>query len=291
MLKEFGRGENQHLIKLVAIVRFGNAESYMLFPWADCDLASYFLRYTFAPEENPSRYLAWLAAQMTGLADAVRFIHDPKHLNPNGEQLYGRHGDIKPENILWFRGRGDPEYGILVLSDLGISAVHRDNSKSSIPNKRIENWTPGYQPPELSIDGNDGNVERSFDIWSLGCVFLEMLVWYLDGWKDGVEKFKDDRKKEVTGDSVKETVFYSLSWEEDGQRCVFGIKKMVYQVKGSYCYHLKFFRKSLWNTDHDSPAEVQRHPHASKIACHRSRGGGPYRESHADHQITQREKN
>jgi hypothetical protein len=29
--------------------------------------------------------------------------------------------------------------------------------------------------------GNDGMVSRSFDIWSLGCVYLEFVTWFLGG--------------------------------------------------------------------------------------------------------------
>jgi serine/threonine protein kinase len=40
--------------------------------------------------------------------------------------------------------------------------------------------TPTYRPPECEIEGSI--VSRAFDIWSLGCVFLEFITWYLGGW-------------------------------------------------------------------------------------------------------------
>lgn len=138
--------------------------------------------------------LSWIMQQCYGIVDAVAFIHNPGVLNPQGDPVFGRHGDIKPENILWFKKRLDSGgMGALVLSDLGLAAIHRDKSRSNIPGHDIP-ATPNYRPPECNMDGEKGFISRSFDIWTLGCLFLELLVWLLNGWQ-GRQDFREDRCK------------------------------------------------------------------------------------------------
>lgn len=119
----------------------------------------------------------------------MAFIHEPGDLmrDVQGSRLYGRHGDIKPENILWLSKRQSVGgLGALVLSDLGLTSVHRDNSRSNVPGEIIER-TPNYRPPECDMDGPQGHVSRSFDTWTLGCLFLRCIVWALEGWNGRVD--------------------------------------------------------------------------------------------------------
>lgn len=46
-------------------------------------------------------------------------------LKAKDQHIYGRHGNMKPENILWFSDQ-DSEYGrgVLKTADLGITAFH-----------------------------------------------------------------------------------------------------------------------------------------------------------------------
>lgn len=176
----------------------------------------------------------WMVEQCYGIVSAVAFIHDPNVLNPEGARMYGRHGDIKPENILWFQKRQKPGgMGALVLSDLGLAAIHRDQSRSNIPGHAIP-ATPNYRPPECDMDGEDGHISRSFDIWTLGCLFLEFLVWTLDGW-EGRQNFRQDRcmSDYLNGQT---DVYFDIKWtrgERDTAEYFFQVKDKVTEV----CQH------------------------------------------------------
>jgi serine/threonine protein kinase len=123
--------------------------------------------------------------------EALAFLHNPKLL-PEYEDCgpgvlkYGKHGDIKPSNVLWFQSAG---HGSLVVTDFGIGEFHGTNSRSNIPNKGLPN-TPSYRPPECDIEG--GRISCLFDVWGLGCLFLEMACWLLRGDK-GRKCFETDR--------------------------------------------------------------------------------------------------
>jgi serine/threonine protein kinase len=56
--------------------------------------------------------------------------------------------------------------------------MHSTYSRSKVPNRNIP-ATPDYKPPESELEG--GVYSRAFDIWSFGCVLLEMVCWTLGG--------------------------------------------------------------------------------------------------------------
>jgi serine/threonine protein kinase len=139
--------------------------------------------------------------------------------------LYGRHGDIKPENILLFRRDGKE---ILVLSDLGLTAVHREVSRSNLPGKSIP-VTPNYRPPECDMDGPIGYISRSFDIWTLGCLFLEFIVWTLCGW-EGRNKFNSERYSPYINGIQTNVYFDVMGLANEPNRGLFKIKDKVMEA-------------------------------------------------------------
>ncbi|KAG7109667.1 hypothetical protein HYQ44_011651 [Verticillium longisporum] len=95
--------------------------------------------------------------------------------------------------------------GILKLSDFGLSETHRNPSRS----RNMSNTNPGpYRAPEY--DGNDLKVSIESDIWSLDCVFCELVTWAIRG-HVGVSTFAKKRKKENARKSA------SKAWNEDNR--------------------------------------------------------------------------
>lgn len=75
------------------------------------------------------------------------------------------HLDIKPENLLYFNKDGTQS---LKLCDFGISMPWTLQGEMST---RV--ITAGYRPPEIVMDCS--RYDYSADVWSLGCVFYEMI--------------------------------------------------------------------------------------------------------------------
>jgi len=184
MLKKFNGLVHDHLVTLLGTYTHKQQFS-MIFPSAECDVEEYWEERNCTPNSGDIDFVRWVSSQCRGIMEAVDVIHNPPHLLK--DKVFGRHGDIKSENILWFKSPKNLGRGIWVISDLGLSAFHRDVSRSMIPNQSIA-WTPAYRPPECDIDG--GTISRAFDIWTLGCFYLEMVCWLLGGWqlKDRFEK-------------------------------------------------------------------------------------------------------
>lgn len=177
MLKKFNGLVHDHLVTLLGTYTH-KKQFNMIFPSAECDIEDYWEKRNPTPNSDDIDFMRWVSSQCRGIMEAVNVIHNPPHLVK--DKVFGRHGDIKPENILWFKSPNEAGRGIWVISDLGLSAFNREQSRSMIPNQSIT-WTPAYRPPECDIDG--GTISRAFDIWTLGCFYLEMVCWLLGGWR------------------------------------------------------------------------------------------------------------
>ena len=214
--------KEKHLIKLLLTFRHGE-RFFLLFEWADGNLGEFWRLHPFRPLSLDDR---WAAEQCRGLARAVSRIHGLTTWQKisrsssfgsldDAERDWGRHGDIKPENILWFKNYGS-DRNLLVISDLGLTRYHSRFSKSFVPRSHIDGCSWAYRPPELDIEER---ISQKYDIWSLGCVFLEFAVWYLQGHYE-VEAFSFQRIDEdlATYDGVKIEKFFNIQKSEDGRR-------------------------------------------------------------------------
>lgn len=160
-----------------------------MFHWASSDL------YEFWKTQKPDSSLCetntrWILEQCYGIARGVHDIHEYQSrftsgvntLNsPNDSRRYGRHTDIKPQNFLVFRKGDNPgNYGTIQLTDFGLCEFRGEHSRSNIRQSALSGGTATYSPPEAYME--HGTISRSYDIWSLGCVYLEFITWHLGGW-------------------------------------------------------------------------------------------------------------
>ena len=69
--------------------------------------------------------------------------------------------------------------GILQIADFGLGRFHGRASRSQVDPRTIAS-TPTYEPPDIALNLK---VSRAYDIWSLGCLYLEYITWRLGGYK------------------------------------------------------------------------------------------------------------
>ncbi|OTA91127.1 hypothetical protein M434DRAFT_356864 [Hypoxylon sp. CO27-5] len=209
MLKKFNGDVHPHIISVLSTFKHGDYY-YLLFPWAECDLQKYF---KVNPNPTPSlETVRWLSQQCLRIVEAVHLIHSPPgqdNLQPE-DRVVGRHGDIKAENVLVFRSQEGKAN--LVLSDFGLGSLHHDMSKSNIPNKTIP-VTPGLRPPECDMKG--GYISSAFDIWTLGCLFLDLLTWLLGG-EELRLRFEEERMTPYIN-GLETPIYFDIVRTEDGQ--------------------------------------------------------------------------
>ncbi|KAI1179869.1 kinase-like domain-containing protein [Nemania sp. FL0916] len=223
-LKNLNGTVAKHLVTLLTTFTHKKKRNF-LFPWASSDLFSYWETEKTYPEDLS--YIRWFSRQLKGLVDAVHAIHWPSAPRSvpgsTPRNFYGRHGDLKPDNILWYQKDDtskDP-HGILVVSDMGFTVAHTTYSRSKDHASRVAR-TPEYRPPEL--DTKNEPVTRKYDVWTLGCIFLEMLTWFLGG-KEERDEFKNKRKTtEWTGANT--YVFFALE-KGEGSGVYATVKRQV----------------------------------------------------------------
>ncbi|KAK5721093.1 hypothetical protein LTR15_007057 [Elasticomyces elasticus] len=205
---------DEYLVPRIAAVAQAD-RYYLLLPWADGgDLLS-FWREQPTPTFNGSNTMEMLK-QFRGLATATRNMHSASGMSMalksvtttgalstptinepgvsiNGEpsQAAGshwRHGDMKPENILRFKIKGR-WLGNLKMADFGLAKSHSQNTDHRGFPTEATHGTLQYEAPEVSTSGLAPR-SRLYDIWSLGCVLLETVIWFLYGFEQ-LELFWD----------------------------------------------------------------------------------------------------
>ncbi|KAJ4292563.1 hypothetical protein N0V90_009226 [Kalmusia sp. IMI 367209] len=144
-----------HIIRFVDSVQKGDRMSILLAPVAETTLASWLDTNTHNRPEGLSRTIV----NMLGcLASSIRYLHEQRPVV--------KHMDIKPQNILVMQG--SQEFPHVILSDFGVSSI----GELTADGKTMP-LTRQYCAPEVS----EGiSRELASDIWSLGCVFVEMAI-------------------------------------------------------------------------------------------------------------------
>ncbi|KAF1990667.1 kinase-like protein [Aulographum hederae CBS 113979] len=123
----------------------------------------------------------------SGLCSAIAAVHQ-QHSDDGVLIGIGYHHDLKPNNILVHEGN-------FLLADFGLSEF-KDASEDSVTSYKGVGGC--YVAPECydiaEKDATDEkkNVGRASDIWSLGCILMELLVYMRDGPK-AVDRFEDER--------------------------------------------------------------------------------------------------
>ena len=188
----------------------------MLFPYAQCNLRQYMRWIQFgAPTKNN---IIWLTRQFRGLAEALKGIHDLSGAgalqpaldlaaHPKSERRAGYHHDLKPENILFYKDTSNFE-----ISDFGSGKVHTYRSGSY--NSPSPHGTQTYEPPEAAMERE---TSRPYDMWSLGCVFFEMLIWAVFGFQslEDFGKTRVDNRYPGTRTKTRDDAFWQMLPNDD----------------------------------------------------------------------------
>lgn len=166
---------------------------HFVFPWATSDMRGLWVKERTGPYYNDP---FWLLNQCYGITDALSLVHNDynQQEDPTSQvPKFGRHGDIKPDNILLFENYvgADAEGPRLVLADFGFGRFHRWVSRSQKDPKKTPK-SPTYKAPEFELKG--GRITRRADIWSLACTFLELMTWFLKGRNAVWVEFEDKRE-------------------------------------------------------------------------------------------------
>ena len=168
---------HHHIVTLSLSLKEGQVYNLYISPFADRDLHKVLSATKDDCCYGNDEIFEWFGC----LVGALDYIHRNTVI----------HKDIKPHNILVA-----DEGKRIMLADFGISrvvATHGNGQTTGLPVL----GTPKYMAPESTRSGDRG---KEVDVYSLGCVFAEMLS-YLGGCT--IDDFDSERKKTSDSDEFR----------------------------------------------------------------------------------------
>ncbi|KAI0414895.1 heterokaryon incompatibility protein-domain-containing protein [Xylaria grammica] len=123
----------------------------------------------------------------------------------DGDVKHWRHGDLKPDNILVFKD--STWLGTLKIADLGLAKQHRFATEFRHQVTSTKHATLHYEAPEAVTNMKEPR-SRRYDIWSMGCIILESIIWLLYG-AQGLDKFYRENKR--VQDYTRQTLYFTTS--------------------------------------------------------------------------------
>jgi hypothetical protein len=147
--------KHNHIVAFVSSFAQEDKFGVLMYPLAPYNLAQYLEEVSDYNSKYGKLHQPRVKTLLTGLgclSSALFYLHVRQNI---------KHKDIKPENILVDR------HGSVLLADFGISKQYQGDTVTCGPTA----FTEKYAAPEVAAQDSR---DLSADIFSLGCVFLEM---------------------------------------------------------------------------------------------------------------------
>lgn len=190
---------------------------FMLFEKAECTIKD--LVRTKQPPSTTDEGFLTLVRQLLNLVNALHAIHIRRGSGLAGSEanwVTGFHHDLTPQNLLTFPG------GVWKINDFGTAQIHQalTGDDTSYRTSALNAFGP-YSPPEIKrrpgTPDKPRELSRPYDIWSLGCIFLEIAVWVLNHSTEELEaceNFQTQRNRESQSDAD-QNFGYTSFWHQD----------------------------------------------------------------------------
>ena len=180
--------ESDNIIKLMAMYTCGT-NIHFVFPHVAANLDGV-LRGAYTPPGRAGKSdplpESWLWKEMVGVAAALNAIHTQIE-NPfprSRGRVIAFHFDLKPKNILVTHA------GKLKITDFGQSVIQfvgedeQPSTSYTLGDPKYmapESWSgDGTMNPGAAAEPKDIMVLLNYDVWSLACIMLEVLIFWLD---------------------------------------------------------------------------------------------------------------
>ncbi|KAF2191184.1 kinase-like protein [Zopfia rhizophila CBS 207.26] len=229
--------EDDHIVKLLKAYRIGDTMN-LIFPLAKTSF-DHLLRdpsYDYGKSRGGPLESCDAWKQLLGIAKALGKIAGvPGEIltttrGANISQFIGYHFDLKPANILM------NDDGKWVITDFGQAIFEYSSDRT--PRVANQGGTDAYAPPE--IDKVDEKFSRRYDVWSLGCIILEVAAFVVLGYEGlngnkqyyGLDEVR--REKMAWSRRQDERFFYQL---ERHTECI--VKRKVVEFMAALQTHIK----------------------------------------------------
>ncbi|KAK5046954.1 hypothetical protein LTR84_007308 [Exophiala bonariae] len=223
-------------------------DHFILYPKARYNLRQFMQN--VEPVKFTRHETLWFLKQLEGLALAIAHVHDMKiptntQPEPSEGTFWGCHFDIKPENILVFE-KVHGQHPRFRIADFGVGVFHPAGKKGAHSELTSEaHGTVTYFAPDKEITNK---VSRPFDMWALGCVYLELMAW-LFGFFQGIEGFSTARFN-CTGADVSNRNDRFWYMKQGTPRLLPTVENVMRELKIVCCPRMPAFLGVLEAVDH-----------------------------------------
>ncbi|VUC30668.1 unnamed protein product [Clonostachys rosea] len=251
VLRRFSNNAHPHIVSLLVAYEHSGS-CHFVFPEANSTLAEFWSSSSPFESKQEGQLLPWMVQQCRGLAAGLSRLHRHETssgrslLNPSSGltlkkaksnehfEIYGWHGDIKPENILWFPGPGK-EMGTLKIADFGTAQF----SIKLRSHRKPLGYSPTYSAPEFKFRNPENLINALCDVWALGCVYLEALTWAIAGRKlhdhlmQSIKEAPDPGwygESESSGKWWRTDFFFMTPCNSDGEKGTPFVKPIVTEI-------------------------------------------------------------
>jgi len=243
MLRTLSSHDDDHIVPYLASWAQAG-DHYILFPLAKLNLGEFLEQQRSPQGELAADFVLWFFKQLKGLAQAVDLIHNlgedtrrsallrPLDVAERGGRKHrqqGYHHDLKPDNILVYFDELFLD-GNLKIADFGAGQFHNVTVRTGEANSRFtlsRVGTPAFISPDCEVHGK---ASRPHDMWSLGCVFFELLAWVFVGLRSGGGVGLETERLAPDADDPR--LFTSSYWEIVYNTDVAGNVVKTFRVKG-----------------------------------------------------------
>ena len=218
--------QHRHIVKYCGSFSTEDGYAIIMQPSAAITLADLFKSPESAAQRlrwNQERLTEMLLASMGCIANAIAYLHHTSVC----------HGDIKPQNVLVFEASRDTDSGCnFMVADFGISKLDGKSSGSApdaCAGAKTIPRTPRYSAPELhrTLEPfGTGTVGHARDVWSLGCVFVELLTFAFLG-KPGIQRFENFRTADRGDSFFYQTLESTQEWLRQFKHFSSGQTRMI----------------------------------------------------------------
>ena len=174
------RVQDRHLVQIIKAYKHGDVGNVIL-PLAKTNLGAYLRDPSYKASEQSQQGIElhpfW--EQILGVSRALhKILVQEAPDSTRNEVLYSSHFDLKPANVLI------EDSGVFVISEFG-QAYFRKLSEATSSKVIGMGGTESYAPAEIDDPAMLRN--RRYDIWSLGCILLEICTFVVRGYPGVLE--------------------------------------------------------------------------------------------------------
>lgn len=190
----------EHFLKCYGSFKKGD-KAFIMLEYTDQGSLWDFFKRNELPLEKHELYYLWTS--LSNLFIGLDYIHSLEQVSINSNsEVRCVHQDLKPANIFVFKQGDENSYRYrFKIGDFGMSSIALVRSRSKSIKSRDNASTKMYGAPELThhysdLDDVDYGVLWDTDIWSMGCVLFEVLIWTICGSR-GLSEFFRMRQRDT----------------------------------------------------------------------------------------------